>query len=630
MSEGWAMRSGILALAVLAVSCATEVDPADPDINRPDGSTNLCEEVSCASLCCGGICVEALRDSNNCGGCGVVCGDGTTCVRGVCTPTCEGGLVCGELCVDVAKHHEHCGACGVQCGPLEVCSEGRCRAGCNPGLNPCAGACVDMKTDANNCGACGQRCGPGMLCRDGGCACEAGFNDCDGNAANGCEVRGTCACTPNAVQSCYSGRAETMGVGICRAGTQRCNAEGTAWGNCDGQVTPRIEVCGNGLDDNCNGEVDENPDDDGDGWGVCDGDCCDSLATGCAVDPAKVNPGAFDFVGNHLDDDCDGVIDNPPSRTCSTATLTSGVTGEELVKAMDLCQFTTASGDKWGVLSAELTRSNGAGQPDQPQVGVLQRFGGRIQPRAGANLAVLSSGTARGVGDSGYVNPTTPSYKTSSSVAAPARYVNAHGGRLQTTAGCPAGDASAVNDSVRLRVRMRVPTNAEGFKFNFRFFSSEYPKYLCSRYNDFFLSILESQHPSIPADGNISFDANNNPVSVNNAFFTTCVPQNCGYSHEGTDINNDGCPDSLTCQGGKCVTSFGACPDGDADVLAYTSDKNLSGGTSWLTTQAPVVAGEIITLDFHIWDTSDHVLDSVVMLDNFEWLIEPTEVITYN
>ena len=37
---------------------------------------------------------------------------------------------------------------------------------------------------------------------------------------------------------------------------------------------------------------------------------------------------------------------------------------------------------------------------------------------------------------------------------------------------------------------------------------------------------------------------------------------------------------------------------------------------------------EIIWLDFYIWDTGDSALDSLVLIDNFEWLVEPTEVIT--
>ena len=43
------------------------------------------------------------------------------------------------------------------------------------------------------------------------------------------------------------------------------------------------------------------------------------------------------------------------------------------------------------------------------------------------------------------------------------------------------------------------------------------------------------------------------------------------------------------------------------------------GGTSWLTSQAPVAAGEVISLEFLIWDTGDESYDSSVLLDNFTW-----------
>ena len=52
--------------------------------------------------------------------------------------------------------------------------------------------------------------------------------------------------------------------------------------------------------------------------------------------------------------------------------------------------------------------------------------------------------------------------------------------------------------------------------------------------------------------------------------------------------------------------------------------------SSWLTTSAPVVPGEIITLDFHIWDTGDGSYDSLVLLDGFKWILEPTELDTKN
>ena len=46
---------------------------------------------------------------------------------------------------------------------------------------------------------------------------------------------------------------------------------------------------------------------DADGWTACGGDCCDSEFDDCP-EPGWVNPGAYDFI-NGVDDDCDGEVD---------------------------------------------------------------------------------------------------------------------------------------------------------------------------------------------------------------------------------------------------------------------------------------------------------------------------------
>ncbi len=62
------------------------------------------------------------------------------------------------------------------------------------------------------------------------------------------------------------------------------------------------EVCGDGIDNNCNGSIDEGceekTDNDGDGYAVAEGDCDDN--------DASLHPGAEEICGDNIDQDCDG------------------------------------------------------------------------------------------------------------------------------------------------------------------------------------------------------------------------------------------------------------------------------------------------------------------------------------
>ncbi len=296
---------------------------------------------------------------------------------------------------------------------------------------------------------------------------------------------------------------------------------------------------------------------------------------------------------------------------CSTGDhLGASVTAEDLLAAMGICDFHEPGETSWGIVpgSAVLGRANWPSDRDEPsyrQYGVKTQFGTDDSnlPIFGENLAIISSGRARDAKDWPY--PTIDdSYEYTRDVPGnpPADFVAAHDGSLPVTReGCPGG--SGVFDSVNLKVKIRVPPFARGFSFDFRFFSQEYAGYTCSDFNDFFITMLdttwvppEGEEP-IPADKNISFDAAGNYISVNSdQFFTVCVPKGCDES--GVEYE---------------------CPDG-TDALADTGYPSWrAGATSWLTTTAPVVPGETITLRFIVWDTSDPLLDSLVLLDNFRW-----------
>lgn len=63
------------------------------------------------------------------------------------------------------------------------------------------------------------------------------------------------------------------------------------------------EQC-DGVDSDCDGELGEDElDSDGDGWMICNGDCND-------LDPA-IHPGVEEVCGNDVDEDCDGMLDDP-------------------------------------------------------------------------------------------------------------------------------------------------------------------------------------------------------------------------------------------------------------------------------------------------------------------------------
>ena len=559
------------------------------------------------------------------------CPSGEYCdASGQCLKGCDEKSDCAAPTEHCDPQTKKCVACtqDAHCGAGKVCDQGACVEGCSASSpcqkadeSCCAGKCQNLNTDSAHCGACGKACSalPNAQtgCVAGTCglaSCNPGFADCDQNPLNGCEhdenKDGPCTCKPGATQPCYFGPTGTENIGPCKGGTQTCDASGKSWGACVGQTTPVDEVCANNVDDNCNGKVDDVPDVDGDGWTKCDGDCCEDVFN-CSK-PKNVNPGAFEFVGNGVDDDCDPTTSDTAAPTdCSTTAKFSSVKPEDVAKAMELCQFATPSPPlakkKWGVVSAQFRRANGStpsatelNNMQNWQSAVMTNYGtGGVVPQVGKTLAGLSSGKMRDQNDPGYVNPNAGTNFSSTSQP-PALYLAAHSGSLPASQGCsgscPAG--SGANDSVNVRLQIRVPTNALSFKYQFRFFSSEYWVYQCTKYNDFYLALLTSGAAGLPADKNISFDALNNPVSVNNGFFDFCAAKGCNT-----------CPLGTSALGGTGMQL-----------------SNTGGGTTWLTTTAPVVPGETITLEFMVFDVSDNVLDSLVLLDGFQWSIDPSQV----
>ncbi len=570
------------------------------------------------------------------------CGAGEYCNKdtGECTVGCDSDDKCNNpLVCDLEKNL--CTGCvsDANCELGTVCSDGECVPGCNDqqpcqgGLACCDGACFDLLSDPDHCGGCDACAMPNngeAVCVDGVCglgACAPGFNNCDNNPNNGCEVNGMCQCVPGEKVACYTGPDNTQGKGICTAGEQTCNNQGTGYGPCEGEVLPQpIDVCNNGIDDNCNGVVDEDPDADGDGWTVCNGDCCDAIGPNC-LNPSLVNPGAFEFLGNNVDDDCDGMVDNAVPA-CNAGLATNSNVANDYAKAIDLCQFTIENPPlpqkKWGVISSNLHRGNGAGVPNANSRSIRDGFGtGGIVPQQSTRLAVFSTGAAADLTDvnPGYID-FQPGWDNATNSAAPNDWLTSNGGQFPNAPGCPGAGSNQAFNSIMLKVRVRVPTNAQSFSVKMYFLSAEWPEWTCTPYNDMFVALLDSAGAGNPADKNIAIYTVGNqsyPVGVNlvkaaPGLFTQC--KNGTFGCSGVNGGNyNGCVGINQLNGTGMNILEGGCG----------TNNTTGGGTGWLTMSGNVAPGETMEIRFAIWDTADGIYDSLVLLDDWRWSVQASQ-----
>jgi hypothetical protein len=534
---------------------------------------------------------DGLTDEGNPGG-GQACSTGLPGACAAGTTVCSGGAI---VCVaNQSPSAEVCDGVDNDCdGAVDEGNPGggvSCSTGqpgvCGPGTTVCSGGAL----------SCSPNQSPSAE------TCDGLDNDCDGFVDDG---------NPGGGGACSTGQ-----LGACGSGTLQCQGAQLV---CLQTHVPVQEVCANGIDDDCDGATDESEDLDGDGWGHCDGDCCDSGF--CSTTPHLINPGAFEVVGNGVNDDCDAATsDTVAAPLCSSSALFTNVTPNALAQAMDICQTTTANPPlpqkKWGLINASFRLANG-NVPNGSQLNnmqswqgaVLQNYGtGGVVPQLGSTMAGISTGRMRDANDPGFVAPNNGTTFGSNSQP-PASYLSAHGGSLPASLGCSGSCAagSGANDSINLRLQIRAPTNAQSFAYQLRFFTSEYWTWSCSAFNDFFLALLSSGAANLPADKNISFDNQGNPLSVNNGFFDICQAKGC-YT----------CP-----QGFGALTGTGMELD---DPYAGAGLQRTGGGTVWLTTTAPVVPGETMILELMVFDVSDNILDSLVLLDGFQWSLTPAAV----
>ncbi|RME54233.1 hypothetical protein D6777_04460 [Candidatus Woesearchaeota archaeon] len=268
-------------------SCVDNVD------NDCDGLTDCEDTEDCdptSDVCVNPPCVPGEQ---------VPCGSNIgLCEQGV--KTCKADGTWGECVGSIGPKFEICNSFDDDCDDSidENC------VGCNAGeLRPCG----------TNTGACStgvQKCNPETgkwsTCYGNGYVsavaqtevCDGVDNDCDG------QVDEECGCEEGATQACGEDNGE------CKQGTQKC--VNGRWSECTGGKGPLPEICSDGLDNDCDGLVDN-----------ADIDC----------DPSKVDkpslPTCYDAVQNQGEEgiDCGGPCESCEQVTCTNQKWDGDETG---------------------------------------------------------------------------------------------------------------------------------------------------------------------------------------------------------------------------------------------------------------------------------------------------------------
>lgn len=341
------------------------------------------------------------------------------------------------------------------------------------------------------------------------------------------------------------------------------------------------------------------PDADGDGYTEEQGDCndCDNRISPDAVELPTIGPEG-EPLPPPRDENCDGNIDEP-AVVCDSALALASEDPFDAAKAIGLCAH---------VKSAKWVLADGSDIPTDPQKraafhlghGILSQFGTNNLPREGNKMLMLSSGTARNTEDPGFVYRSFDKQYTSNSP---------YGATPVLTCGdIPTGLA---HDAAAVEFEIKMPSNVLGFTFDFHFFTYAWSDHHCGNVADFFVAKVFPFPPN-SHEGNIAVDVQNFPISSNSDVFSACT---ClGKPSGPCDVGN----------------KHFFCEYGNAPLLGtpFASDLANPGwshaSTGWLrSTSGPIMSGSTIRIRLATYDTTDGLLDSSTLIDNWQWKSQP-------
>ncbi|MGM0557096.1 MAG: MopE-related protein [Myxococcota bacterium] len=339
--------------------CNTGVcnETADQCEGRPVSDGTTCDDslfCTVSDTCTSGTCGGSTRP---CGSAGDQCNDGicdessdaciaspkpdgTTCDdTEYCTTndTCSGGT-CNGSSRDCSAFDDQCntGVCDDSidsCKPVPVTDGTSCDDGlfCTQNDACTSGTCDGTQLD---CSSLNTQCERGV-CDESAQSCITEDRPDGSSCSDGlyCTVNDSCqsgSCTGSSRDCSSFGSGDPCADGICNESANTCETQidttccdttvdndldgSNQCEDCDesdGSVYPGAAERCNGVDDDCDGLIDEDFDQDGDGYSVCSQD---PTVLDCDDSNPNVNPGATedcgpDGTGNGIDDNCNGYID---------------------------------------------------------------------------------------------------------------------------------------------------------------------------------------------------------------------------------------------------------------------------------------------------------------------------------